>query len=761
VDHTGARLDVEHVATETITLTRTFGMVPASRGDIVAPALLDRVVVAANAFIKAGVAIDPALLKGTTLMAVKRFYAAARKVPWLDPILKATRLRERAWRCASHVAYYALQEHQRRCKVIPAIFSAMQGMSLSTIREKSFPSKEFLYDAREALRDAGLPSGCLSTVYLSNMARHAKHLLESSLRFACYEQIARCIAGMAAAPGSIIDAIAGELRDGLDDLPAEIARAASSRLKRRVRDRARGCGTIAGKHRFDALVDVILDGKGLDAWKQARRSWRESVVRELTSRACNLDVLAIARGAVADLLSSMPVEDALTAMFSVRNPLRIRIFDKATLDPARVLRERAMSIARNIVGAALWKSLAPAVNKSLDGIAKEPGRHVPLPRCKKQTIPIAIDDGQVYRLDVKVDDDTGRVAAASVRFSLEPGVTRTFSLCGLDRIDAMLARGFVPARGTITRKSGGGLLLHLPFEKQCTTGPFPGNTDAGSKGQPGHVVVAGVDLGLKHLAWQSIGECKRTARDDGSWEPVDEKNPEIARYCIDQPQLADRKGAWLTGASPSHVPNVKRKLVALVKRTRALQRQKDLLKHRYRGRYKHAWRYFVARREWQRCWRKVRHLHEEVARQVATRIVAACVHHGVGLLRFEDLSWSSHSTKRVSGAWLATWQVHWFFSQIQERATLLARIAGIAVELVDARGTSKRCSACGTIGNRNGKTFSCTNVDCEKMVDSDLNGSRNVRLAPTSPRLHARGEGARHRPLACHASTSLNRDEPG
>jgi transposase len=144
-------------------------------------------------------------------------------------------------------------------------------------------------------------------------------------------------------------------------------------------------------------------------------------------------------------------------------------------------------------------------------------------------------------------------------------------------------------------------------------------------------------------------------------------------------------------------------------------------------------RTFVARREWQRCWRKVRHLHEEVARQVATRIVAACLHHGVGLLRFDDLSWSSHSAKRVSGAWLATWQVHWFFSQIQERATLLVRIAGIAVELVDARGTSKRCSACGTIGNRNGKTFSCTNVDCEKMVDSDLNGSRNVRLAPTSP----------------------------
>jgi hypothetical protein len=36
-------------------------------------------------------------------------------------------------------------------------------------------------------------------------------------------------------------------------------------------------------------------------------------------------------------------------------------------------------------------------------------------------------------------------------------------------------------------------------------------------------------------------------------------------------------------------------------------------------------------------------------------------------------------------------------------------------------------------------------------VDSDLNGSRNVRIAPTSPRLYAKVEGARFRPLACRA----------
>jgi transposase len=240
---------------------------------------------------------------------------------------------------------------------------------------------------------------------------------------------------------------------------------------------------------------------------------------------------------------------------------------------------------------------------------------------------------------------------------------------------------------------------------------------------------------------------------------VDGSRPEIARYCIDQPQLAGSKDAWLAGTTTSPVPNVKRQLIATMGRARALQRQKDMLRRRLGRQCKHSWQYFVARREWQRCWRRVRHLHEEMARQVATRIVAACKHHGVGLLRFEDLSWSSHSSKRDSGSWLASWQVHWFFSQVQARATLLARLAGIAVELVDARGTSKRCSACNAIGTRDGKTFSCKNEGCKKIVDSDLNGARNVRIAPTSPRLHAKVEGARYRPLACHAPTSLSPDK--
>ena len=737
------------MATETITLTRTFGMVPASRSDIVGPAELDRVVMAANAFIKAGATLGPSLLNGTTLVAVKRFYAAARKVPWLDPRLRATRLRERAWRCASHVAYFALQEHQRRCTVIPAIASAMQGMSLVQIRDTSFPSGAFLGHVRGALGTKDVPAGCLSTAYLSNMARHAKHLVESTLGSKYRNEIARCMASVARDPGTIAEAVARELHDDLDGLAAGIARAMSVRLTRRVKDRARGRGAVPGKHRLDPLVDAILDGKDVAGWQQARRFWRDAVVTGLSSLVAALDVGVLACHATSNVLATMTVDDAIKAMFKPRVRPRVAVMGNVVPDPRRVLHERALVMARNHVGTTLWTRLAPAILNVLGSLSNEPAMHVSLPRCRKQSIPVAIDDGQVYRLDMNVDGETGKVTSATIRFSLEPSVVRTFSLRGLDRMDAMVSRGFAPARGTITRKPGGGLLLHLPFEKKFDVAPFPRGFP-GHDGTPATLVACGVDLGLKHLAWLSVGTCHAPPRGDGSWEPVDDGHPELARHCIDQPQLVGRKDEWLEGTIPSRVPNVKRKVIALVSRARALQHQKALLKQRHGTRYKHSTRYFVARREWQRCWQKVHHLHEEVTRQVATRIVAACKHHGAGVLRFEDLSWSSHSARHESGSWLASWQVHWFFSQVQERATCLARLAGIAVELVDARGTSKRCSACGTIGNRDGKTFSCTNETCNKRMDSDLNGARNVRIAPASPRLHARREGARYRPLACH-----------
>jgi transposase len=170
----------------------------------------------------------------------------------------------------------------------------------------------------------------------------------------------------------------------------------------------------------------------------------------------------------------------------------------------------------------------------------------------------------------------------------------------------------------------------------------------------------------------------------------------------------------------------------LLERVRQLHRELARLVERLGSRKKAkktvTWK--LLRREWKRCWKRMRHIHEELAKQVSTRIVAACEHFGVDLLRFEDLSWSRHASRREAGYWLASWQLRWFHSRIQQHATLLARVAGIAVEKVNARFTSKRCSYCGEKGKRDGKSFTCK--ACGRSIDSDLNAARNVAIAPRS-----------------------------
>ena len=154
------------------------------------------------------------------------------------------------------------------------------------------------------------------------------------------------------------------------------------------------------------------------------------------------------------------------------------------------------------------------------------------------------------------------------------------------------------------------------------------------------------------------------------------------------------------------------------------------------------------KKEWQRLWQQVQNHHANMARQIATRIVSACIYHGVDVLRFEDLKWSKPSKKRVAGYWLSTWQVHWFHGKIIEHAKAIARRKGIRVELVDARNTSRRCSVCGRLGKRKGKIFTCEHCKSKnepsksRQLDSDLNASRNITIAPVSRNfLRASGKG--------------------
>lgn len=241
------------------------------------------------------------------------------------------------------------------------------------------------------------------------------------------------------------------------------------------------------------------------------------------------------------------------------------------------------------------------------------------------------------------------------------------------------------------------------------------------------------DLGLKTDVTASI--VKVLHLDDGTYCLANIHHREEDRHFITQKQLNGKRMGWLLpDLDPGRdtvVPNLKRKLHHLIKDTRQLQSDIDRFKNSHPSDYKFHVHYREMHDQLVTKWQKVRNIHDELARQIATRLVAVCEYHDVDVLRLENLSWSQHSRKQDVGYYLKSNQVHWFFSQVQSYARCLVHRAGIDVELVNARYTSQTCSRCHERGHRKGKTFTCPH--CGLRLDADLNAARNIAVAPTSP----------------------------
>jgi IS605 OrfB family transposase len=79
----------------------------------------------------------------------------------------------------------------------------------------------------------------------------------------------------------------------------------------------------------------------------------------------------------------------------------------------------------------------------------------------------------------------------------------------------------------------------------------------------------------------------------------------------------------------------------------------------------------------------------------------------------------------------------WSFHQLRQFVAYKSEIAGVPLEIVDPRYTSKSCSRCGCIGARHGKVFACD--VCGHRADADRNAADNLRTwglsvnGPTGP----------------------------
>jgi len=334
----------------------------------------------------------------------------------------------------------------------------------------------------------------------------------------------------------------------------------------------------------------------------------------------------------------------------------------------------------------------PVISQELSKILSDLNKQIPdilkIPELKRSSIPVGIDDGQVYRLNEIIENNA--INTIKIKVSLLANEYQCTDLRTVDRYKELIKEGFKAQRGVLNF-SRGKYFIYIPFAKKVSE-------------ERDSDLIASADLGLKTLATLSIYK----------------RNIEVDRHFLDQKQLGARKTNWFKKAYKLNKLNLKGKLMD----RRLFARQNQSIRMTSK---KGTMRHWFAREREKTQWRKIRNIHKELIRQISTRIISYLNYYNVGTLVLENLKWSTHGKKSQSGYFLATWQVHWFYSQIQSMLSNQAKLHGIRVELVNPNNSSKICHRCDNKGNRASKHFYCTEKTCKlKHLDSDLNAARNL-----------------------------------
>ena len=70
----------------------------------------------------------------------------------------------------------------------------------------------------------------------------------------------------------------------------------------------------------------------------------------------------------------------------------------------------------------------------------------------------------------------------------------------------------------------------------------------------------------------------------------------------------------------------------------------------------------------------------------------------------------------------------WAFSQLRQFIAYKAALAGVPLVIIDPKNTSRQCSACGHIDEKNRPTQSdFCRVSCGHSENADLNAAKNIR----------------------------------
>ena len=355
------------------------------------------------------------------------------------------------------------------------------------------------------------------------------------------------------------------------------------------------------------------------------------------------------------------------------------------------------------------------------------------PKLKKLSVPIAQQE-QVYEMDPH---------DRRVKLSFEPRKFYTFKINDKKGIIPQLLReGAIPHVPVITMK-GNKVIINLPFEVKRRA--LSKQTQEARKQRN---IEIGVDLGLKHFAVLSVMDCT-----------IPGAHREVARYFLGQKTIFDMKFDLRSGRFVKRArfhdllcdknSNQKNKLIALRSEIRNLQRKLHEYENRLTQRGVHCpgdkLKFNKLSQRLSGLWDRVHNCNLEIVRLLNHVIISIAEYHRASVIKFEDLRWARHEKKREKGKFMAFWQTHWFYSQVQEAVKLQAYLHSISFKLVDARYTSQRCSSCGRLvyinfrgekvrNKKVGKRFTCQNFREHPnlspfRLDSDLNAARNIALA--------------------------------
>ncbi len=336
-----------------------------------------------------------------------------------------------------------------------------------------------------------------------------------------------------------------------------------------------------------------------------------------------------------------------------------------------------------------------------------------------KTLSISVVNRDVYKEDFTTSHSKEQRDLYRIKLGLISRQFQTFKVRDRkERIKKLKESNFEPVLPSITLKNRK-LLLNLPFNKikKDSSKPFQVNCNPD--------IEMGIDLGLKHFAVVCVWDKKQ--------------NIELARYFLGPRQLFNMKFNLEDGklynqnrirknGKEKALSNIKLKLIRLREQIIFLQQKKNNYEQRLLERditnYRAKLKWNKIRRSLSLCWDRLNRLNVQIVNHLNNYILKIASFWNVSAIKVEDLRWATHSKKRDAGKFMAFWQTHWFYSQVQNAVKLQCDLNSIRFQKVPARYTSRRCSRCGELGSRTGKRFSCS--CCGLKLDSDLNASRNV-----------------------------------